>query len=157
MNNLSPLEWYTRCAFEHDGACDNVQFLQTWFIDSMVNRFNISSTRLIPADPSTDLRSRTQGEGQSDPIYYQAVGCVIWVANITTPENASAVREVARHNHDASAIHWRAVMNIMRYLRETRESGLVFRKDKGLYMYAHADSDFAGSLDHRRSITPSAT
>ena len=80
----------------------------------------------------------------------------MWVSNMTRPDIANAVREVARHSHDPSAIHWRAVVNIMHYLKGTREVGLVFRKGKGLDISAYTDSDFARNKDHRRSVTGSA-
>lgn len=44
----------------------------------------------------------------------------MWVANITRLNVANEVWEVLRHSsHDLLAVHWRAVVNTMRYLRDT--------------------------------------
>ena len=59
VNNLGPLTWYTGCAFERDRENGTMKIHQAAFIESMLERFNITSTRSVPVDPSTDLRSRS--------------------------------------------------------------------------------------------------
>ena len=129
---------------------------QAAFIDSMLECFNITSTRSVPADPYTDLRGRSPDEEPAKAEYWQAVGCLMWAANMTRPDVANAVREVARHSHDPSASHWSAVCHILRYLHGTSSLGLIFRRGHGLDMEVYADSDYARSKVDHKSVTGSA-
>jgi len=57
--------------------------------------------------------------------------------------------------HDPGKGHWEAVKRVLRYIKGTIDIGLVFEKDstckkKGI---GYVDSDYAGDLDKRRSIT----
>lgn len=50
--------------------------------------------------------------------------------------------------------HWRAVKWIFRYLRGTSDYGIVFAKQQAqISAVGFVDSDYAGSLDDRRSTT----
>ena len=62
INNLGPLTWCTECAFERDRELGTMKIHQAAFVDSMLRRFSIATTRFLPADPSTNLRdgSRTK-------------------------------------------------------------------------------------------------
>lgn len=76
----------------------------------------------------------------------------MWVANMIKSDIANEVREKARHGHVTSAIHWSTVVNITRYLRRTRELGLVFRKERGLDIFEYAYSNIDRNKDYRRSL-----
>ena len=78
VNNLGPLTWYTGCAFERDRDNGTMKIHQTAFVDSMMERFLVTSIKSIPADPSIDLRGRTQDDDRAKAEYRQAVGCLMW-------------------------------------------------------------------------------
>lgn len=80
----------------------------------------------------------------------------IWVdqnlANGTRPDISTAVSEVCRYMANPGEEHWIAVKRIMRYLNQPNP-GIRFDGRKGMTLWAHCDSDFAGDLDKRRSRT----
>ena len=101
VNNLGPLNWYTGYAFERDRRSGTIEIHQTAFIDSMLERFSVTSTSSTPADSNAVLRAKTEEEG-ADQQYRRVVGCLMWAANMTRPDIANAVREVARHSQPLS-------------------------------------------------------
>ena len=155
VNNLGPLNWYTGCAFERNRRRGTIKIHQTAFIDSIINRFSVTTTRSTPADPNIVLRAKEAEEETADQQYRRLVGCLMWAANMSRPDISNAVREVARHAHNPSATHWTAARRILEYLKETRTLGLVFEKCYDYDLRLFADANFARNVDDRRSVTGS--
>ena len=49
------------------------------------------------------------------------------ISGMTRPDIASAVRAIARHAHNSAARYWKAVRNVIVYLKATKDLGVVFR------------------------------
>jgi hypothetical protein len=54
--------------------------------------------------------------------------------------------------HAPSTTHWSAVKRVLRYLKAYANHGLLYSKGS-LHLTAYCDSDWAGSIDDRRSTT----
>lgn len=91
--------------------------------------------------------------------YSNAVGNLMYVVICTRPNLAHVVSVVSRFMHNPGKEHWNAVMWILRYLKGTSHFGLLFDKNSvkeiGVMGFVEGiiDSDFAGDLDKRRSIS----
>jgi len=156
VNNLGPLTWYTGCAFERSSDSKSIKIVQTAFIDKIIERFNIRTTAPTPASSGRQLRPKEEAEPGGQWPYREAVGSLMWVATMSRPDIANAVREVARHAHDPSRKHWDAVQRILKFLKYTRTMGLTFDKGKGLDLVAYSDSDYARDEQDRRSVSGAA-
>ena len=62
-------------------------------------------------------------------------------------------RAVARHSHDPTARHWKAVLMIIEYLVGTKDLGLKFERESGLNLLVFADANYAEKADDRRSVS----
>ncbi|KAH9677438.1 Timeless family protein [Citrus sinensis] len=69
------------------------------------------------------------------------------------PNISQIVSMVSGYMHNSGKNHWLAVKWIFRYLYGTIDVGLLFKKDCGQRCVEYCDSDFAGDLDKRKSIT----
>jgi len=49
--------------------------------------------------------------------------------------------------------HWNAVKNVLRYLQGTVDYGIIYTDSSDVRLAGFADSDWAGNVDDRRSIT----
>ena len=128
VNDMGDLSWYLGCAFERDKAKGVVKMTQTAFVDSLVERFDIKYESQIPASIEFDLGPKRSDEKDGDWPYKQAVGGLLWISGMTRPDIASAVRAVARHAHNPAARHWKAVRQVIAYLKGTKVLGLVVRR-----------------------------
>ncbi|KAH9722896.1 Integrase catalytic domain-containing protein [Citrus sinensis] len=90
-----------------------------------------------------------------DVPYANAVGCLMYAMVLTRPDISHAVSVVSRYMATPGNEHWKAVKWIMRYLSGTLSCGLVYGKNKGSCegLLGFVDSDYAGDLDRRRSLT----
>jgi len=71
----------------------------------------------------------------------------------TRPDLAHAVSVVSRFMGEPSKEHWQAVKRIFRYLRGTSDVGLIYGGDTQCLVTSYSDSDDAGDVDSRRSMT----
>jgi ATP-binding cassette subfamily B (MDR/TAP) protein 1 len=84
--------------------------------------------------------------------YSSAVGSLMYAMVCSRPDLSYDMSLVSRYISNPGKERWRAVQWIFRYLRGTADYCLKFgRTEKGLVGYV--DSDFAGDLDRRRSLT----
>lgn len=87
--------------------------------------------------------------------YSSVVGNLMYAMIYTRPDLAHAVRVVSRYMHNPGKEHWNAVKWILRYLKGTVDFGLLFDKNsvKTNDVIGFVDSDYAGNLDKRRSLS----
>ena len=141
------------CAVKRDWKKDTIKITQSAFVNTLLKRFNITARANTPASPASDPGQTTADEEMIDRPLRQAVGGVMWLAGMTRPDVANAVRAVARHAHDPCENHWNALLQILAYLNATRELGITFRREETLSLSVYADADYTRKEADRRSIS----
>ena len=91
----------------------------------------------------------------SEVPYAQAVGSLMYAIVCTRADIAYALSLATRFMSDPGKKHWDAVKWIMGSLRGTPDHGLMYERSKRdeNSVVGYVDSDFAGDLDGRKSIT----
>ena len=138
--NLGELSRYVGCLLESDLPNCNLKISQRAFIDVLLKRFDVQSeSPILACQP-----------------YREAIGCLMWLANMTRPDIADSVRAVARYAIDPGISHWKAVRKILAYVAGTRDLGLTFRKGISSHLSAFADASYASKSDDRKSVSGGA-
>ncbi|CAM9864367.1 unnamed protein product, partial [Ascophyllum nodosum] len=156
VKNLGELKMYTGCAFERDWDQGILETNQTAFAKNMVQQYNISATSNIPGSPGVDLGPRKDGElggNEEFPKYRALVGSLMWLSVMTRPNIANALRACARHSHNPSPRHRKALLQVAAYVNATKKMGLRFVQGSGLRLSVHADADYAAASNDRRSVS----
>jgi hypothetical protein len=66
------------------------------------------------------------------------------------PDIAFAVQQLSQHCHDFAIAHWTAVKRVIRYLKGTRDLGIIFRRSAGNpQIDIYIDADFANLADSK--------
>ena len=78
---------------------------------------------------------------------------MMWLSTMTRPDVSNAVRAVARHSHNPTDRHWKAVLNIMAYLHGTRGMSLTFVRGSGLDLIAYSDAAYADRPNDRCPVS----
>ncbi|KAH9703748.1 Integrase catalytic domain-containing protein [Citrus sinensis] len=101
--------------------------------------------------PSTD---EERSEMTKVP-YANVVGCMMYAMVLTRPDLAHALSVVSMFMATPGKDHWKAVKWVLGYLKGTQEYGLVYGKlaRKVVGLCGYVNSDYAGDLDRRRSLT----
>jgi hypothetical protein len=92
-----------------------------------------------------------------DEIPYRSlIGALNHLANYTRPDIAASVNLCAQFSADPGMDHWRAALQIVRYLADTRDYGLIYGKQRTDHipfvpLCAYSDSSWADDPDDRKS------
>ena len=122
----------------------------------MVEQYNISAFSNIPGNLGVDLGPRKDGESGSNqefPKYRALVRNLMWLSVMTRPDIANALRACARHSHNPSPRHWKALLQVDAYVNATKEIGLKFVWGSGLRLLVYADADYAAASNDRRPVS----
>ena len=76
----------------------------------------------------------------------------MYVMLYTQPDIILAVSVTSRYQSNPGKEHWIAVKNILKYLRRTKDSFLIFGGGFELRVKGYTDSDFMSDLDDRKSM-----
>ncbi|SOV08120.1 uncharacterized protein UDID_17289 [Ustilago sp. UG-2017a] len=86
--------------------------------------------------------------------YLVIVGKLLWVANSTWPDLSLTVGILTRHMHKPSQEHYQAAQQVLRYLKSTKEVGLVYRANESQEpLVAHSDTNWASDATIQRRST----
>ncbi|CAH0730530.1 unnamed protein product, partial [Brenthis ino] len=83
--------------------------------------------------------------------YRELVRSLMYLATISRPDIAYATGFLSRYMHCPTATLWKAGKRILRYLKQTKEKGLVCKKEDSNYLQAFSDADWAGNRVDRKS------
>jgi transposase InsO family protein len=102
-------------------------------------------------EASTVEEKREMGEKP----YRELVGCLTYLATMTRYDIATEVGILSRFLNNPGREHWRAALRVVGYLREHPSRGLMFdaRGRQDVTLSGFTDSDHAGDLDTRRSVS----
>ena len=85
------------------------------------------------------------------------IGMLLWLMKHSRPDISNATREGSKVIDKATLGDYNYMLQIVKYVLETKEMKLLFNKDKeeeGTWrIVGYSDSDFAGDKDNRRSMT----
>lgn len=85
--------------------------------------------------------------------YSSVVGSLMYAMVGTRPDMAYAIGLISRFMSKPGNMHWEAVKWLLRYVKGSSELNLVFTRSKDFRIQGYCDSDFAGDLDKKRSIS----
>ena len=84
--------------------------------------------------------------------YASAVGSIMYAMLCTRPDVAYALGIANRFQADPGEDHWKAVKNILKYLRRTKDIFLIY-EGSDLKLEAYSDSSFQSDPDDSKSIS----
>ena len=144
-----------------DGA---IKIHQTRYIEDIMAKFLPDDKKKANVPYITTVKlSKGMGPLTEEAIeemkkipYRSLIGALNHLANYTRPDIAAAVGICAQFSCNPGMQHWRSVLQIVRYLKDTKGMGVIYgRKRTKMIPYvpllAYADSSWADNLDDRTS------
>ena len=124
----------------------SIEFLQHGLIDRILKVMGLTdaSVKHTPADSKPLGKDEDGAACCEDWSYASVVGMILYLASNSRPDIAFAVHQCARFTHSPKRSHEAALKRIARYLKGTRERGMVVKPTDSLRLDLYADADFAG-------------
>lgn len=121
---------------------------------NLLERFRMEQCKTAATPLQQNLKlSSDDGTKQVDAtLYRQLVGSLIYLTT-TWPDLAYSVSVLSQFMSRPLDSHWNAAKCVLRYLSGTCNYGILYTDSSDVTLAGYSDSDWAGNLDDRRSIT----
>ena len=120
----------------------------------LLHRVNMENCKPTPTPLDTSEKLARDGGnplGVDDAFRYRSVVGGLQYLTLTRPDISFAVNKVCQFLSQPTEIHWEAVKRILRYVKGTISTGLLFRRSPSTGVSIFTDADWAGCVDDRRS------
>jgi hypothetical protein len=136
-----------------------IELSQDAYINKILNRFNMQdskksflpmshgitlSKKQCPTDPDEQKRMRVIP-------YASAIRSIMYAMICTHPDVSYVLSAMSRYQSNYGDAHWTIVMNILKYLRRTKEAFLVFGGEEELVVKGYIDASFQINTDDSKS------
>jgi hypothetical protein len=161
MKDLGPLESILGIRVIRNRQNRTLTMSQEKYVDNLLIKFKLSDVKSVktPLDPgcslSKDMSPVTEEQktlALKQP-YRQVVGSLMYLMVCTRPDIAFAICQLSRYSSNHGSGHWSALMHVMRYVKGTKDLGITFRGNCGLYPCLFSDASYASDKDSRRSVS----
>ena len=131
---------------------------QKAYINSIIKRFNLEKATLssIPIDLNINLdNKRCEDKAIDKHTYLSMIGSLMYAALGTRLDIAYAVTVLSRYNQEPLAMHFTAAQKVIRYLKGTLNSTIIYKSANETTNYLpkiFTDSDWAGRTATRKSV-----
>ncbi|GJR28710.1 retrotransposon protein, putative, ty1-copia subclass [Tanacetum coccineum] len=136
---------------------------QNAYMDKILKRYKMDNSKrgYIPMQERLDL-NKSQGAQTPKEVnrmknvpYASAVGSIMYAVRCTRPDVAFAQNITSRFQQNPGELHWTAVKNILKYLRNTKDMFLVYGGNPSteLRVECYCDAGFETDRDDTKSQT----
>ena len=131
---------------------DGFYLSQTKYALDILKRFQVTDCKSVSTPIASGLKLSKDMEGEDvDPtLYRQLVGSLVYLTH-TRPDISFAVSVVSRFLSSPKVPHWIAAKRILRYVKGTLTMGIYYSFHGDISLIGYLDSDWAGSVDDRKS------
>jgi hypothetical protein len=99
--------------------------------------------------PKTDSETKEMG----NKPYCSLLGSVMWGQLATQPDLSFAVSLLSWFQANPVIEHWKGLLHVVRYIKNTIDFGLTYSHDTNLTSLAYVNADYGGCHDTRRSTS----
>ncbi|UYV83805.1 hypothetical protein LAZ67_X000187, partial [Cordylochernes scorpioides] len=111
------------------------------YINKILQKYNMQDCKHIstPLDPNTNLDNFNSYKEVNKTQYQELIGSLLYLSTKSRPDIAFAVTLLSRYNQNPREMHMGAAKRILRYLKGTKQYGLIYTKgDVELKAYTDA-------------------
>lgn len=135
-------------------SSEGIYLSQRKYTEKTLMNFNMSYAKSV-CNPVNKFDETDDKALKPEVPYRSAVGSLAYLADMTRPDIAFAVNQLARKLSSPTENDWKRVKQVLRYLIGTLDYGIMYQKkeDTGPKIIGYSDSDFSGDSDTSKSTT----
>ena len=140
---------------QQDLKMEMIWLTQQLYWEHVISCFNLKNVVLrniplptgIALDSNMSLKTESKKWEMKDKPYCPILGSIIWGQLITWPDLSFSVSLLARFQANPGIEHWKALLHIIGYIKNTFNHGLTYSQDFDLTPSAFIDDDYGGCRD----------
>jgi hypothetical protein len=128
---------------------------QHTYIEAIVEKYGLTTLlpRKLPMVHGLALVKSEQSTSEHFDEYGSLIGALLFLAVCTRPDIAFAVGVLSKFVSRPTKEHWEAAINVVAYLKGTKMNGIKLGENVDNELFAYADSDWAGDIEDRISVS----
>lgn len=133
---------------------DKIFISQKKYVGELLKAFGMSECKVVstPFEVNAKLSNKDSSPVVDVELYRRPVGGLIYLCN-TRPDICEATGVLSRFSNKPHENHWHAGKRVLRYIAGTLDYGITYTRGGDSNLVGFCDSDWAGDIDGRRSVT----
>ena len=146
MTDLGEMKKILGIRVERDRKHGTLKISQGPYIDTVLAQFQMQDANpiLTPLNKMVKLTVPTRSKDRPtiNILYAKAIISIMYAVLRTQPKIAFAIQHLSQFTTSYGPEHWTAVKHMLRYLKGTRDGGIIFRQEAGLNLEIFTDVDY---------------
>ena len=150
MKDLGETSYVLRIRIFRDRSLRLLGLSQGTYIDKVLKRFSMDNSKkgFIPMSQGIHLSrgqcpsSSEERERMSRIPYASAIGSIMYAMMDSRPIVSYALSVTSRYQSDPGDSHWIAIKTILKYLKRTKDTFLVYGGEEELVVRGYTDASF---------------
>ena len=161
IKDVGDNDYFLGMRIQQDIGQGTIRLTQRPYWEHVLNRFNLTdipprNTPLpvgITLDQDMSPKMESERKEMTDKPYRPVLGSVMWGQLATRPDLSFAVSLLSHFQADPGIEHWKSLLHVIGYIKNTLDYGLTYSRDAELTPLAYVDADYGGCCDTRRSTS----
>ncbi|PWA94574.1 ribonuclease H-like domain, Reverse transcriptase, RNA-dependent DNA polymerase [Artemisia annua] len=152
MSDLGLLAYYLGIEVSQTGG--DITIKQSGYINKILKETNMtdSNDTKIPMDPGTKLVKAEDGNPVDATYYRSLIGSLRYLLH-TRPDLSYSVGLLSRFMQDPKDHHLKAIKQVIRYIKGTKDHGIIYKKEGGCKITGYSDSSYGINTDQGKGTT----
>lgn len=126
---------------------------QEQYIDNLLKRFNMLECKPVKTPMEVNLKLEKTQDICYDCPYQRLLGSLMYLAVLTRPDISYSVSFLSQFNNSYNETHWKHAKRVLKYLKCTKNYGLIFSKDNNCTIEGFVDADWGSDVNDRKSYS----
>eukprot|EP00253_Pinus_taeda_P018807 PITA_18807 len=137
-----------------DQSENGVFISQNKYVEAVLKRFNMQNSEAAVTPTVVGLKlTKEDNNKHFDPKLYKSIVGSLMYLTATRPDVMHAVSLISIFMERSKETHWQEAKRILRYVNGTKGFGILYSSSKSFVLTGYIDSDWAGSVDDRKSTS----
>jgi hypothetical protein len=157
VQDIGPVSWLLGMTVERDLGNLIIRIGQQQYVLAILERFNMMDCKPVGSPMAVDALSNCMETSTSKLppglVPYQIlIGSLLYASVSTRPDIIMVVSHLSRYMSDPSQSHWEQAEPVLRYLKGTADSVLMYGGAPSLKVVGWSDSDYASDIGEQCAL-----